>query len=166
MGYLSCFTRLFLTLFNGVTIVSRSDFFIKSRRMSKKLITRDNIYIFIFILKSTVQRSYKTGFLLYLLPSWWRKVRKLSGTECVLLYFPSRVKYFRLLTSTYFTKTKKSKQYYNLLLFKESEWSLSEGEIFAISDNMPGLHRNRGGDDNPPRYKCTGLPHCRQHCDD
>lgn len=162
MGYLSCFTRLFLTLFNGVTIVSRSDFFIKSRRMSKKLITRDNIYIYNYF----KEHCTTFFFLLYLLPSWWRKVRKLSGTECVLLYFPSRVKYFRLLTSTYFTKTKKSKQYHNLLLFKESEWSLSEGEIFAISDNMPGLHRNRGGDDNPPRYKCTGLPHCRQHCDD
>lgn len=130
MGYLSCFTRLFLTLFNGVTIVSRSDFFIKSRRMSKKLITKDNIYIFIIILKSTVQRSYKTGFLLYLLPSWWRKVRKLSGTECVLLYFPSRVNIFSFVNKHLFYKDKKSKQYHNLLLFKESiqscisEWSL------------------------------------------
>lgn len=160
MGYLSCFTRLFLTLFNGVTIVSRSDFFIKSRRMSKKLITRDNIYNYF------KEHCTTFFFLLYLLPSWWRKVRKLSGTECVLLYFPSRVNIFSFVNKHLFYKDKKSKQYHNLLLFKESEWSLSEGEIFAISDNMPGLHRNRGGDDNPPRYKCAGPPNWRQHCDD
>lgn len=86
---------------------------------------------------------------------------------------PQGLTYFRLLTSTYFTKTKNPRntiiyfylknQYNHVSL---SEVCLSEGEIFAISDNMPGLHRNRGGDDNPPGYECAGPPNWRQYCDD
>lgn len=86
---------------------------------------------------------------------------------------PQGLTYFRLLTSTYFTKTKNPsntiiyfhlKNQYNHVAL--SEVCLSEGEIFAISDNMPGLHRNRGGDDNPPGYECAGPPNWRQYCDD
>lgn len=75
---------------------------------------------------------------------------------------PQGLTYFRLLTSTYFTKTKNpsnTKVYFYL----KNQYN---HVIFAISDNMPGLHRNRGGDDNPPGYECAGPPNWRQYCDD